>query len=176
MTATRNLGPDEASLQVLTFREGVAQKVGHDLVLLVERWSATVTTSGDGSVEGVTAEVDSGSLRVVEGRNGLKSLSDKDRRDIKGSIDEKVLRRQPITFASTGVQARDGGLQIEGELSIGGETRPVSFGLDVAGGRVRGTLPLTQSAWNIKPYKAFMGALKVRDEVQITIDAPMPSG
>lgn len=176
MTATRTLDPDEATLQVLTFRDGVAQKVGHDLVLVVERWSASVTTSGDGAVEAVTAEADSGSLRVVEGRNGLKPLSDKDRRDIKGSIDEKVLRRQPITFSSTSVQARDGGLRIEGELSIGGERRPVTLALDVADDRVRGTLALTQSAWNIKPYKALMGALKVRDEVQITIDAPLPAG
>ena len=36
------LGPDNASLQVKTYREGMAAKVGHDLVIEVTRWDATV--------------------------------------------------------------------------------------------------------------------------------------
>ena len=41
------LGPENASLQVKTYREGMAAKVGHDLVIEVTRWDATVdlTTS-----------------------------------------------------------------------------------------------------------------------------------
>lgn len=170
------LGPEQGTLQILTFREGVAQKVGHDLVIAVERWSATVTTADDGSIAGVILEADSGSLAVLEGHNGLKPLSDKDRKDIKGSIDDKVLKRRPIRFASTAVQPGEGGMSVDGDLSIAGETRPGTFALDIADGRVRGTLPVLQSSWGIKPYKAFMGALKVRDEVQVAIDVALPAG
>ena len=35
-------GPDNASLHVHTYREGVAAKVGHDLIIEVTRWEATV--------------------------------------------------------------------------------------------------------------------------------------
>jgi hypothetical protein len=40
-----------------------------------------------------------------------------------------------------------------------------------ADGRITGAIPLTQSDWGIKPYRGLMGALKVRDEIEITIDA-----
>jgi hypothetical protein len=36
------LGPDNASLRVKTYREGLAAKVGHDVVIEVTRWEATV--------------------------------------------------------------------------------------------------------------------------------------
>jgi hypothetical protein len=41
---------------------------------------------------------------------------------------------------------------------------------------VTGTIPLTQSGWGIKPYRGPMGALKVRDEVEIALDARLPHG
>ena len=48
--------------------------------------------------------------------------------------------------------------------------------LELSGdGRVTGTLPVIQSQWGIKPYRAFMGALKVRDDVEIVLDAWLPS-
>ncbi len=34
-----------------------------------------------------------------------------------------------------------------------------------APGRYRGTAPIVQSAFGIKPYSGFFGALKLRDEV-----------
>ncbi len=44
---SHKLGPADGSLQVRTFREGVAQKVGHDLVFAVTRWEATVARQMD---------------------------------------------------------------------------------------------------------------------------------
>jgi hypothetical protein len=60
---------------------------------------------------------------------------------------------------------------------MAGTTRPVTARLDVgADGRVSGTIPLTQSEWGIKPYRGLMGALKVRDELEIALDARLPAG
>jgi polyisoprenoid-binding protein YceI len=161
------LGPDDGSLVVKTYREGVAAKVGHDLVLEVTRWQATL----DG--ENVELTADPRSFHVREGVRGVKPLSDKDRDEILKNIDEKVLHGQPISFSGT---ARDegGALAVDGELAIGGATRPVRARLDAAGGRVSGTIPLTQSDWGIKPYRGLMGALKVRDELEIVLDARLP--
>ena len=162
------LGPDDASIQVKTYREGVAAKAGHDLVIEVTRWEATV------DVPGSTLELsaDPTSLHVREGLRGVKPLTDKDRAEIRKNIDEKILHGQPITFRSSSVRLADGDLLVAGDLTMAGTTRPVTAQLDVgADGHVGGTIELTQSDWGIKPYRGLMGALKVRDEVEIVVDA-----
>jgi polyisoprenoid-binding protein YceI len=167
-------GPDTGRLLVKTYREGVAAKVGHDLVIEVTRWEATVDL--DASTVELTA--DARSLEVREGVRGVKPLTDKDRRDIAKTIDDKVLRGQPIVFRSGTVRSSDGDgpLVVEGDLTIAGTTRPVTARLDVdADGRVSGTIPLAQTDWGITPYRGLMGALKVRDEVEIVIEARLPA-
>ena len=168
------LGPDNASLHVKTYREGLAAKVGHDLVIEVTRWEATVELA-ESKVE---LSADARSLEVREGVRGVKPLTDKDRGEIRKNIDD-VLQGQPITFRSRDVRLVDGGgpLVVEGDLTMAGSTRPVTARLDVSeDGRVTGTIPLTQSNWGIKPYRGLMGALKVRDDLEITIDARLPAG
>jgi polyisoprenoid-binding protein YceI len=173
---TQQIGPQAGTLKVKTYREGVAQKIGHDLVIEVTDWNATVDLGQEGVIQSVQLNADPTSLQVREGRNGVKPLTDKDRRDIRSSIDEKILKRKPITFASTAVEPRDGGATVRGELTMAGATRPGAFDVEVSGdGRVAATLPVTQSEWGIKPYKAFMGALKVRDTVEIVLDVRLPA-
>ncbi len=108
--------------------------------------------------------------------HGLKPLTDKDRADIGKTIDEKILGGQPIVFRSTAVEPRDDALTVRGELELGGTSRPSSFELTAAAdGRVRGTLSITQSEWGIKPYRGMMGALKVRDTIEVILDVQLPS-
>ena len=61
---------------------------------------------------------------------------------------------------------------VAGELTMAGATRPVNLRLETTGGRIRATIPLVQSEWGIKPYRGLMGALKVRNDLEIVIDAP----
>src|ERR671922_534955 len=93
-TGTHRLGPDNASLQVRTYREGVAAKVGHDLILDVTRWEATVDVAGST----VELSADPESLEVREGLRGVKPLTDKDRVEIRRNVDEKILGSHPIQF------------------------------------------------------------------------------
>ena len=167
-------GPGNGKLQVRTYREGMAQKVGHDLVLDVGQWQAIVQALDDGAISAVEFEADSHSLQVREGLGGVKPLTDKDRGEIRKNIDEKILGGQPITFRSNAVESSAGKLLVAGELSLVGVSRPVSFELDMQDGHLRGTLPLTQSDWGIKPYRGLMGALKVRDAVEIVVDVQLP--
>jgi len=176
LVAPQQIGPQDGTLKVHTYREGVAQKIGHDLVIEVERWDATVDVDPDGAIQSVQLNADPDSLQVREGHNGVKALTDKDRKDIRESIDEKILCGKPIAFASTAVEPRDAGVTVNGDLTLADTTRPAAFDIDVSGdGHVAGTLPLTQSEWGIKPYKAFMGALKVRDTVEIVLDVRLPA-
>ena len=176
-SGNHRLGPDNASLQVRTYREGMAARAGHDLVMDVTRWEATVAIAADPARSSVELSADSRSLEVREGLRGIKPLTDRDRGEIRRNIDEQVLRGQPIGFRSSAVRLDDGEtrLLVDGDLTMAGTTRPISAQLDVDGeGNVSGTIPVAQSAWGIKPYRGLMGALKVRDELEIVIAARLP--
>ena len=112
-------------MHVHTYREGVAAKVGHDLIIEVTRWEATVD---DGSIE-LTA--DPRSLEVREGHRGVKPLTDKDRREIRKNIDTKILGSSPITFRSRSVD----GTRSRGATMAG--RRGPSLAAGDAGGRSR---------------------------------------
>ena len=171
--APARLGPDNATLEVRTAREGVVARAGHDLVLTVTGWEATVELSGEPRIE---LDADPRSLRVREATGGVKPLTDGDRREIGGNIERKVLGGEPIAFRSTAVRRAGDRLAVEGELRIAGRTAPVAAELEIApDGRFAGTIPLLQSRWGIKPYRALMGALKVSDEVVVAIEGRLPA-
>jgi hypothetical protein len=174
---THTVGSDTGTLQVRTYREGLAQKAGHDLIIDVGQWEATAEVGEAGMLSAVQLDADPHSLEVREGLRGVKPLSDKDRAGIRKTIEEQILRRQPIAFRSTAVEPVGDELTVQGELELAGTRRPASFELSVAAdGRVRGTLPVTQSEWGIKPYRGMMGTLKVRDTVEIVLDVQLPVG
>jgi polyisoprenoid-binding protein YceI len=164
------LGPDRGTLLVKTYREGVAARAGHDLVLEVTGWEATVDEAT------VELRVEARSLEVREGLGGVKPLTDRDRAEIRENIDAKILQGEPIIFRSAGVRLLDDSLAVDGELTIRGVTRPLTARLPIdAERRVSGSVRIAQSDWGIKPYRGLMGALKVRDEVDVVIDVQLPS-
>jgi polyisoprenoid-binding protein YceI len=135
------------------------------LIIDVGQWEGAAEVREDGTLSAVQLNADPRSLQVREGLRGIKPLTDRDRADIRNTIDEKILLGRRIAFASTAVETGNGGLTVRGELELAGMRRPVSFELDAAAdGRVRGTLRVTQSEWGIKPYRGLMGALKVRED------------
>jgi hypothetical protein len=172
VTGNYRLGPDTGRLVVKTSRAGLAAKVGHDLELEVTRWSADITVpdSGDGGLAAatITAELDLGSLTVRAGSGGARPLTDSDRRDIESTM-RKILPgggSATATFRSTRVIPSAVGGAIEGTLTLNGRSQPARLQVtNPAPGRYRGTLPVVQSAFGIKPYTGFFGALKLRDEV-----------
>jgi len=171
-SGTHELGPSSGTLRVKTYREGVAARVGHDLVIDVQSWDATVQVGADGAIEAVALRADPRSLHVREGLRGVKPLSDGDRADIRRTIDEKILGGRPIELRSSAVE----GARVQGELSLAGATRPVTFELEIAeDGRVAATATVVQSQWGIKPYRGLMGALRVRDDVEVVVDARLPT-
>ena len=65
---------------------------------------------------------------------------------------------------------------MQGELTLAGKTGPIAFELTVgAGGELSGSVVVKQSDWGITPYSTLFGALKVVDEVEVSIDAALPS-
>ncbi|HEX6618955.1 MAG TPA: YceI family protein [Solirubrobacteraceae bacterium] len=172
---TYRLGPDDGTLLVKTGRTGAAAKAGHDLVIEVTAWGATLQLGGSPTETSVELEADATSLHVREGTGGMQSLGDDDKANIRTTIDDDVLKGQAIAFRSTGVTGADGQLSVQGELTLAGSTRPLAFDLAVSDdGRLSGAAVVKQTDWGMKPYSALFGALKVADEVRVEVDAAVP--
>ena len=154
-----------------TARKGAAAKAGHDLVIEVTSWSATLELADDPAQSSLELDADAGSLRVREGTGGVMELGDDDRREIEQNIDDEVLGRHPVEFRSTTVEGDGDRLRVRGDLTLAQRTNPVEFELGLgADGAISGSATLTQSDWGIKPYTALFGALKVADEVKVEVE------
>lgn len=166
-------GPPTGRLTIRTSRAGLGRRAGHDLAIEATRWAgdAVVVTSDPGK-SSVTVTVETGSLNVREGTGGIKPLTDADRAEIKQTLEsERLLHaadHPTITFRSTAITGTPDDFEITGDLTIKGRSHPVTVhGGSDGDGQVCGWATLAQSTWGIKPYTAFMGALKVADEVRI---------
>jgi polyisoprenoid-binding protein YceI len=179
-TGTHKLGPGHGALSVRTKRKGAAAKAGHDLLLHVTAWDATLEVGEEPArVLSVAVDADAGSLRVREGTGGMQALGEDDNESIHKSIDDDVLKRQQIAFRSTEVQSNADGdrVTVRGDLTLAGKTRPTEFDLEIgADGALKGHAVVKQSDWGIKPYSILFGALKVADEVELELDANLAPG
>ena len=167
---THKFGPENSTLSIRTGRAGAAAKAGHDLLIHVTAWEATVEVGEDPSETSIVLDADPTSLRVRDGTGGMQELGDDDMASIQETIDDEVLHGMDIEFRSTSVQpATDGSrLSVQGDLTLVGQTCPITFDLLVgAEGKLSGHVVLKQSNWGIKPYSALFGALQVADDVVI---------
>jgi YceI-like domain len=160
----RTFGPENGTLTVRTKRTGAASKAGHDLLIEVTSWSATLDPDADPVL---TLTADSRSLRVVEGTGGVQALDADDKAGIEQTIDEEVLKGTAIEFRSTAVEGR----RVEGELELAGQRHPISFQLTGdEDGRLTGSATVKQTDWGMKPYSALFGTLKVADEIEVAFE------
>ena len=175
---TYELGPDRGELRVRTGKGGAAARAGHNLTIAVTRWSATAQLAEDPAQTTLQLTADARSLSVLEGTGGMQSLGDDDKQGIAQTIDEEVLKGTAIAFRSTAVDsAGEGRLSVTGDLQLAGHTRPITFALTIADGRLTGEATVTQTDFGMKPYSALFGTLKVADDVAVTIDAQLtPAG
>jgi polyisoprenoid-binding protein YceI len=171
---TYRLGPDDGTLAVHTKRGGAAAMAGHNLLMHVTKWNATIALGGDTRVE---LDVDGSSLKVIDGSGGMQALQDEDKENIEQTIDDEVLKGRPVTFRSNQVKpASDAaGLHVEGDLTLMDTTRPITFYVAItADGGLRAAAVVKQTDWGMKPYTGLFGALKVLDDVEIELEATLP--
>ena len=171
---THKFGPENGTLSVRTGRDGAAAKAGHNLLIHVTAWQATLEIGEYPAHTSIVLDADATSLRVREGTGGMQALGDDDKASIQKTIDDDVLKRKGIEFRSTAVQtAADGSrISVQGELTLVGKACPIAFDLTVGDdGKLSGSAVVKQTDWGITPYSALFGALKVADEVEVVIDA-----
>jgi polyisoprenoid-binding protein YceI len=174
------LGRDSGQLLIRTSRTGLGARAGHDLTIEVTRWQAEISLdSSDAAKSSVNVEVDADSFEVRKGTGGVKPLTDADRAEIKKTIAEKILhtgQHPAISFRSTLVAGTPGSFSIDGDLTITGRTQPVTVHGHLTGDRVEGSAEVVQSRWGIRPYTAFLGALKLSDQVTVEFSVRITPG
>jgi polyisoprenoid-binding protein YceI len=167
-------GPENSTLAVNTGRTGAVARAGHDLLMHVGSWEATLTVADDPAQSRVEVAADGGSLTVLEGTGGIQSLDEDDKQNIQQTIDDEVLHRTRITFRSSSVTPTPAGLHVEGELSLLDRTHALAFDVAADAGTIEAVAVIKQTDFGMKPYTALFGALKVADGVRVTLTAQLP--
>ncbi len=171
---THDFGPQNGTLWIRTGRVGAAAKAGHDLVILVTAWQATLAVGEEPAQTSIAFTADTTSLRVHEGVGGMQELGDDDKANIEQTIDDEVLMRTEVAFRSTVVKPlADGtGFGVRGDLTLVGNVHPLEFDLVVGeDDALSANVVIKQTNWGLTPYSALFGALKVADEVEVVVNA-----
>jgi polyisoprenoid-binding protein YceI len=173
-------GPECGRLFLKTIRAGLAAKAGHDLTIEVTRWSAHAVVPGDDqggpAAATLSVEADLGSLTTREGTGGAMPLTQANRDEIDKTVRRILAGRgnATATFKSSQVRVLPDGGEMEGTITINDVAQPLRLRLTEQGpGRYQGTGTIVQSAHGIKPYSAFLGTLKLQDEVTLEFDADL---
>lgn len=172
---TYRFGPANGTLAVNTGRTGAVARAGHDLLLHVTGWEGTLEIGADARPSRLEVHADGGSLKVQEGTGGMQALDDDDKANIEQTIDDEVLRRDQITFRSTDVDPAENGLRVTGDLTLLGRTAPLVLDVAVNDGTITAAGVVRQTEFGMKPYSALFGALKVADEVRVSLAAAWPA-
>jgi hypothetical protein len=167
-------GPGQSDGFVYVYREGALSAVGHDLKLRIAEFKLEV-----GGEPMVQAEFRADSLRVLGSmKNGALDEgepSPRDRRDIERNIAREVLeagRYPAISFRSSAVEKTAEGARVTGRLELHGVVREIAFAVRLDAGRAVARVAVEQPAFGIKPYRAFLGALRVKPEVVVEVIVP----
>ena len=147
-------------------KAGVLSALGHDHEISAPLTSGTVDTAA----HAVELRFRAAALAVRD-----RGVSDKDRSEIQDTMTgPEVLdtQRYPeIVFRSTSVEAEGtGAWNVQGDLTLHGQTRPVTAHVREESGRYMGTVRLRQTEFGIKPVKVAGGTVRVKDEIQIDFD------
>jgi hypothetical protein len=149
-----------ADCRVFTYKDGILSPLGHDLVLGVTRF--TIDIEGDR----IEASFAADSLRVISGSGGAVPLSTRDQTSIEETIVKEVLqaRRHPhIEFRGTV------GEEIRGTLTLVGRSRELVCRHTTDGTRHTAEARIHQPDFGIKPYRAMLGALRIKPDVDVKL-------
>lgn len=148
-------------IMVYPEREGILSPIGHDLAIEAQKIS--------GKIEGDAIEisVSVGSLKVVgnmsNGQLDRTQPSEKDRKKIEENMLNDVLGAKK--FPAADFRGTRSGNVVSGSLIIHGVTRDLR--LELKDGK--GSFVINQPDFQIKPYKAFLGQLRIKPELRVEV-------
>jgi polyisoprenoid-binding protein YceI len=163
----RAIDTAKSVLTVRVYKSGVFSAFGgHDHEI-----SAPVASGfADTAAHRVELRVQTAALRVRDSKG-----SEKDHNEIqKTMLGPEVLGAEhnpEIVFKSTAVEAAGSNAwKVSGDLTLHGQTRPVTMQVTERDGHFVGNTLLKQKEFGIKPVSVAGGTVRVKDEVRIEFD------
>jgi len=172
-------GAQHGTLLLRTARTGLGSRAGHDLIIEATTWSGeAMIEPGEPLGVQIRVEVDVAGLRVVSGHGGIKPLTEHDRNEIRRLLrSDRLLHADKyptIEYRSDSAAGTPESFRLEGHLTLAGTSHPLTVvGGQSTDGHLKGSATIAQTHWGIKPYTAFLGALKVADEVHIDFETTL---
>jgi polyisoprenoid-binding protein YceI len=160
----------KSTLTIHVGKTGAFSGLGHEHEVRAPIHSGTADT---GSHPAVEIRVDARELRVID-----KDASEKDRAEVrKTMLGPEVLDSEhhpEIVFKSTGAEsAGQGRWTLRGNLTMRGQTRPVTVQVTLKDFRYTGETTVKQTDFGIKPPGK--AGVRAKDEVKIDFDVRMAS-
>lgn len=165
-------------MSVRVFREpgALLARMAHDVELAVKQLSVHEAEN-----HRLEVDFDPASLTVTgalaDGVVDPSRLGASDRTEIEKNVRTQVLKTAQFPrarFEGEFDPARTP-VPVRGTLELVGRRQPVLFELSQQAEWFVGTLTLTPSRWGIKPYRALLGALKLRDMVLVRVEVEATS-
>ncbi|HEY6769152.1 MAG TPA: YceI family protein [Candidatus Sulfotelmatobacter sp.] len=165
-----NIDTQKSTLTIHVGKTGAFSGLGHEHEVRAPIQNGTAET---GSHPAVEIHVDARALRVID-----KGESEKDRAEVqKTMLGPEVLdseRHQDIVFKSVAAEpAGQGRWTLAGNLTLHGQTRPVTVHVTLKDGRYAGDATVKQSDFGIKPPGK--AGVRAKDEVRIEFDVRLAS-
>ena len=160
----------KSTLTIHVGKTGAFSGLGHEHEVRAPIQSGTADT---GSHPAVEIHVDARALRVID-----KDASETERAEVqKTMLGPEVLdseSHQEIVFKSTGADpAGQGQWTLRGNLTLRGQTRPVTVQVTLKDGRYTGEATVKLTDFGIKPPG--VAGIKAKDEVRIEFDVRLAS-
>jgi polyisoprenoid-binding protein YceI len=165
-SAQKAFDPEHSLLTVRVYKAGAFSAFGHEHAIRAPIQNG----SFDEDKRSVEFVVDARALRVVD-----SGVSDKDRADIQNTmLGPKVLdsaQFREIRFHSTEVSGSgENRWTVHGDLTLHGQTHPVTVDVSRQEERYRGSVRLRQSEFGITPVTVAGGTIKVKDEIRVEFE------
>jgi len=165
-----NIDTQKSTLTIHVGKTGAFSGLGHEHEVRAPIHSGTADT---GSHPAVEIHVNASDLRVID-----KDQSEKDRAEVqKTMLGPEVLNsevHQEIVFKSTAAEpAGEGRWTLRGNLTLRGQTRPVTVQVMLKDGRYTGEATVKQTDFGIKPPGK--AGVRAKDEVKIEFNVRLAS-
>src|SRR3984957_9841487 len=165
-----NIDTQKSTLTIHVGKTGAFSGLGHEHEVRAPIHSGTADTGAHPAVE---MRVDARALRVID-----KDDSKKDRAEVQRTmLGPEVLdseRHQEIVFKSTAAEpVGQGKWTLRGNLTLHGQTRPVTVHVTLKDGRYTGEALVKQTDFGIKPPGK--AGVRAKDEVRLEFDVQLAS-
>jgi polyisoprenoid-binding protein YceI len=166
LAAAHPIDTERSTVTVRVFKTGVFRAFGDNHLIQGAIKSGMVD---DGNAAVVRMVIDAASLRVVDPQASAGDREQVQERMLGPDVLDTA-RFAEVRFESTAAERTSSGWTVHGELTLHGQTRPLTIAVTHDGGHYKGSVSLKQTDFGIAPVSVAGGTVKVKNELTIDFD------